>query len=156
MKFSTREDVEVPIAYVFAQVSDFAGFERRALRHGAHITRVDQDSGPAQPGSEWKIAFKFRGRNRALHAKLTVLDAPNGYQVTGESDGITVDTEIALVALSPSRTRIQVGMDLRAKSMTARLLLQSMKLAKVRLTKRFRARVVEYAEDMEDTYRKQR
>ena len=152
MKFSTREDIEVPIAYTFAQVSDFAAFERRALRHGAQITRVD--AGPVQAGSEWKIAFKFRGRNRALDATLSILDAPNAYQVLGASDGMKVTTDIELVALSPTRTRIVVGMDIRAKTMTSRLVLQSMKLAKAKLTKRFRARILEFSEDIEDGYRK--
>ena len=48
MKFSTREDIEAPVDHVFAEVSDFAGFERRALRHGADITRLDE--GPCRVG----------------------------------------------------------------------------------------------------------
>ncbi|MCG3266951.1 SRPBCC family protein [Yoonia sp. I 8.24] len=152
MKFSTREDIEVPIADTFARVSDFAAFERRALRHGVQVTRGDD--GPVKPGSQWQVAFKFRGRNRALDATLSTLDDPNFYQVLGASDGMTFTTEVELVALSPNRTRIIVGLDLRAKSMTSRLILQSMKLAKAKLSKRFRARVLEFSEETEDAYRK--
>ena len=154
MKFSTREDIEAPAEYVFAQVTDFASFERKALRHGAQVTRSDQDQGAPKAGSEWKIAFKFRGRSRTLEAKLTEITSPVGYQVAGIADGMTIRTGIELVALSPTRTRILVGIELRSKSFTARLVLESMKLAKAKLNKRFRARVVEFAEDIEDSYRK--
>ncbi|SFR45071.1 hypothetical protein SAMN04488005_2102 [Yoonia tamlensis] len=152
MKFSTREDIEVPIADTFARVSDFVAFERRALQHGAQITRVDD--GPVNIGAQWHIAFKFRGRARTLDAVLTNFDQPNSYQVTGSTDGMDSTTEVELVALSPSRTRIIVGFDVRAKTMTSRLILQSMKLAKAKLTKRFRARVLEFCEEIEDSYRK--
>lgn len=153
MKFSTREDIEAPMDHVFAQVSDFPGFERKALRHGADVRRLDH--GPVRVGSAWDIAFKFRGRDRQMTATLNELDPPNQYRIDTASDGLTVTTVVELVALSRGRTRLAVGMDLRAKSLTARLLLQSMKLAKHKLTKRFKARVLEFAEDIEDAYRKQ-
>lgn len=152
MKFSTREDIEAPIEHVFSQVSDFAGFERRALRHGANITRADDE--PVQVGSSWDIAFKYRGRDRRMQATLAELEPPHHYRVDTVSDGMAVTTEVELVALSRGRTRVAVGMDLRAKTLTARLLLQSMKLAKGKLSKRFKARIVEFAEDIEDAYRK--
>ena len=152
MKFSTREDIEAPVDHVFAEVSDFAGFERRALRHGADITRLDE--GPCRVGSSWDILFTFRQRERRMRATLVELDAPHHYRVDAMSDGLTVTTNVELVRLSRGRTRVSVAMDLRAKSLTARLLLQSMKLAKVKLNKRFKARIVEFAEDIEDAYRK--
>jgi len=139
--------------HVFAQVSNFASFERKALRHGADIRRIDH--GPVQEGSAWDIAFKFRGRDRKMTATVDELDPPNQYRIATASDELSVTTIVELVALSRGRTRVAVGMDLRAKSLTARLLLQSMKLAKGKLTKRFKARVLEFAEDIEDAYRKQ-
>lgn len=153
MKFSTREDIEAPIAHVFAQVSDFAGFERSALRRGADVRRLDR--GPFQTGSQWDAAFKFRGRDRKMQLTLTMLDAPEMYQLEARSDGLICETLVELVALSPRRTRLSVMMNLQPRSLTARVLLQSMKLAKGKLTKRFKARVLEFAEDIEDDYRKQ-
>jgi hypothetical protein len=152
MKFSTREDIEAPIDYVFAQVSDFAAFERRAMRQGAEVAR--RDGGAIVQGAVWDIGFQFRGRDRKVAATLTQLDGPNAMSINSASDGLNAATEVELVALSQSRTRVLVSFDLRAKTLTARLLLQSLKLAKTKMTKRFNARVLDFAEDIEDRYRR--
>ena len=151
MKFSTREDIEAPITHVFARVTDFSNFERRALRAGAHISRSDE--GPVGIGTSWTVLFTFRGRERSVASTLTELTEPTDLKVESVSDGMTVETNVALVALSPGRTRLMVGMELRARTLTARLLLQSMKLAKGKLQKRFKARVLNFAEEIEDSYR---
>lgn len=152
MKFSTREDIEAPIDYVFDRVTDFAAFERRALRQGAEVNR--RDDGEIGVGTVWDVAFKFRGRDRKVAAKLVVLDRPNAMQIESASDGLDAITIVELVALSQARTRVLVSLDLKAKTLTARLLLQSLKLAKTKISKRFKARVLDYAEDIEDRYRR--
>ena len=63
---------------------------------------------------------------------------------------------VELVSLSPKRTRIVVGLELSAKSLSARLLLQSLKLAKSSLTNRFGSRIKSFAQTTEDDYRKGR
>lgn len=152
MKFSTREDIEAPVDYVFAQVSDFAAFERRAMRQGADVAR--REDGPIAQGAIWDISFQFRGRDRRVLAELTQIDVPTLLSIDSASDGLNAVTEVELIALSQTRTRVLVSFDLRAKTLTARLLLQSLKLAKTKMTKRFNARVLDYAEDIEDRYRR--
>jgi hypothetical protein len=153
MKYSTREDIEAPIEFVFAQISDFDAYERRALRQGAEVSR--RAGGPAAVGTMWDIAFEFRGRPRKVVAELVKLDSPSTMVITSASDGLDVVTEVDLIALSQSRTRVMVSVELRAKTLTARLLLQSLKLAKSRTDKRFKARVRDYAEDIEDRFRRE-
>lgn len=152
MKFSTREDIEAPIGYVYGRVSDFAGFERRALRQGAQVNR--RDAGEVKLGAIWDIAFAFRGRERKVQAELTRLDLEQAIEVESQSDGLFAVTQVDLVPLSATRTRVLVAFDMRAKTLTARLLLQSLKLAKTKMTKRFKARVLDYAENVEDDYRR--
>ena len=152
MKFSTREDIEAPIDFVFDRVSDFDAYERRALRQGAEVSR--RSDGPAGVGTIWDVAFTFRGRARRMSAELMTLDRPTAMVIQSGSDGLDVRTEVDLIALSQSRTRVMVSFELKAKTLTARLLLQSLKLAKTKLTKRFKARVLDYAEDIEDRYRR--
>lgn len=152
MKLSTREDIDVPIDYAFARVSDFDALERRAMRNGVQVSR--RDAGEVQIGAIWDIAFDFRGRHREVVAELTKLDPAQAIEVESNSDGLTALTQVELVALSKTRTRVMVGFELRAKTLTARLLLQSLKLAKGKMLARFKARVAELAATVEDDYRR--
>jgi hypothetical protein len=152
MKLSTREDIEAPISYVYGRVSDFASFERRALRQGIAVKRRS-DAAP-EVGTIWDIAFDFRGRARNVQAELTTLDVDHAIRIESQSDGLNADTEIELIPLSATRTRVMVSFELKARTLTARLLLQSLKLAKTKMTKRFKARVLDYAEAVEDDYRR--
>ncbi len=151
MKFSSREDIEAPIDHVYAAITDFPAFERQALRRGADVRRTD-GSGPAQEGATWQVAFSFRGKERKLKAELTRLEE-QGLQLNTASAGIDGETVVDLVPLSPRRTRLAVSIELRAKSLSARLLLQSLKLAKANLTHRFKKRVAEFASDVEGRYK---
>ena len=152
MKFSTREDVEVPIDVVFTALSDFDGFERRAMRRGAEVERTDNLDAPGV-GMSWKIGFKYRGRERTLKPKLTRFDPQSAMEVVSTSGGIEVVLIVDLVELSPARTRMAVGLEVKPNSLSARLLVQSMKLAKSNLTKRFKVAVADYAENIERDHR---
>ena len=152
MKFSTREDIDAPIEQVFAAVSDFETFERQAIRRGADVTRVTDLPAPGV-GMQWAASFVMRGRQRSLRLTTDRFEAPHLIAVRAESDGIESDFVVELIALSRSRTRMTVGLDLRPKNLSARLLVQSLKLAKNTLTKRFKLRVAEYARSLEERLR---
>ncbi|PJI85178.1 hypothetical protein BC777_3176 [Yoonia maricola] len=152
MKLSTREDIEAPISYVYNRVSDFAAFERRALRQGVEVRCGTE--GAAALGTTWDIAFEFRGRARKVKAELIKLAPEEAIEIESHSDGLLALTEVEVVALSATRTRVLVGFDMRAKTLTARLLLQSLKLAKAKITCRFKARVLDFAKAIEDDYRR--
>jgi hypothetical protein len=66
------------------------------------------------------------------------------------AQGLEVDMIVELVALSRGRTRLSVDLDLKPKSISARLLVQSLKLAKANLSKKFHLRIADYARDLED------
>ena len=144
MKFSAREDIEAPIDQVFARVTDFATFERQMLRRGAEVRRVDAGQ-PVTVGSAWDVAFTFRSRERRLQATVTRLDPPSDLVIAIAGNGMDGVTTVELVALSPRRTRLSVTIELSARSLSARLLLQSLKLAKSNLSNRFKKRVSEFA-----------
>lgn len=155
MKFSSREDIEAPIDYVYARATDFAGFERQALRRGAEVKRLDGD-GLYDVGSKWDVAFKFRNKDRQMQVEVATLDDPNLMIVETTAQGLDTIARVELVSLSPKRTRIVIGLELSAKSLSARLLLQSLKLAKSSLTNRFGSRIKTFAQTTEEDYRKGR
>ena len=152
MKFSTREDVEVPVANVFEALSDFDNFERRAMRRGADVTRTDGLDEPGV-GMAWEVSFKYRGRQRTLTPTLTKYDAPTTLEIVSKAGGLDIVLGVDLLEMSPNRTRMTVGVELTPNTLSARLLVQSLKLAKANLTKRFKASLAEYAEGIERDHR---
>ena len=144
MKFSSKEDIEAPIGAVFAVLSEFESFERQAIRRGADIQRLGAIE-PPHVGMGWQVGFSFRGRQRDLKVSLTEFEPDSRIAVTGEGDGLTGRMELELLALSPGRTRLSVAMTLEPKTLSARLLVQSLKLAKAKLSQKFKQRVAEFA-----------
>lgn len=151
MKFSAREDIEVPIEAVFDRISDVDVFERQALRYGAEVERRKSRDGA--PGPAWRIKFKFRGRERKVMTERVVLEPPTLQVFDFTAAGLAGQTRIELVPLSPKRTRLAVGIEVTANTLTARLLLQSLRLAKSNLNARFKTRVHEQAQSIETKYR---
>lgn len=140
MNFTTHQDIDAPIDYVFRRVSNFDAYERQALRQGAQVTRVD-GQGPVGVGATWDVAFTYRNKDRKLRATVIEIDGPTTLAVETLATGLASVTRVTLVALSTQTTRINVTIDLTAKSLSARLLLQSLKLAKSNLNRRFAKRI---------------
>jgi carbon monoxide dehydrogenase subunit G len=149
MELTTNEDIEAPLEAVFATVADFDVLERSALRRGVDVRRTDQmyDHGP---GMTWATSFAFRGKTRTATIELIRYEPSELMSFTGVSGGLEVDMTINLVALSRSRTRLSITVEMRPRTLSARLLMQSIKLAKANVVKRFRVRIADYAKDIED------
>ncbi len=151
MKFSTTEDIEAPIDAVFDMLCDFEGFERSAMRRGAEVQRRDQRAEPGV-GMQWQASFELRGKRREMELEMVTFDRPNEMVLESTSPGMLGTTSFDLIALSRSRTRVLVELEVKPLNLSARLLVQSLKLAKNSLTKKFKQRVAEYAKTMEERY----
>ncbi|WP_417243945.1 SRPBCC family protein [Celeribacter sp.] len=136
MKFSTRKDIEAPAEYVFERIANFEALERQAMRRGIDVVRKD----PAQPrgvGAGWMMKVPFRGKTRDLEADIVTYSEPNGLTVNVTSDGLDMVLDVELVALSPNRTRLAMTYDVKPQTLSARILVQSIKFAKGTLDRRF-------------------
>jgi hypothetical protein len=151
MKFSTKEDLEIGIDEVFVMLSDFDGFERMFMRHGVDVMRLESDAAIGL-GSQWRAKAKIRGKMREFKVELVDYDRPNCMGFTSESGGIASSFIVELVALSRNRTRMRVELDVKPKTLPARLLMQSARLARNNLNKRYKTRVAHFAEDLEDRH----
>ena len=94
MKFSTREDVDVPIEQVFDLICDFDSYERSAMRRGAQVQRLDSLTTPGV-GMKWAAAFKMRGKMRDLEMEMTRFDRPNEMCVLSKTGGVNGAGQIA-------------------------------------------------------------
>lgn len=153
MKFSTKEDLEVPIDDVFAMLSDFEGFERAAMRHGAEIARKG-DGETIDAGLGWQVKATFRGKLREFDVTLSEFDKPNHMSFDALSNAMHGKFLVELVALSRNRTRMRAELDVRPKTLSARLLMQSAKLARNTLNRRYKTRIAHFAEDLEDRHKR--
>lgn len=153
MQFSSKEDIEAPIDAVFREITDFQSFERSALRRGAEVRRTDTRDKPGV-GMSWHARFMLRGRRREVDIDLVEYDVPNGIAIEARTSALLGRMRVDLVALSRGRTRLSVDLALEPRSISGRLMVQSLKLARNNLTKRFRLRVADYAVDLEDRYKR--
>ena len=153
MKFSTKEDLEVPIDTVFEMLSDFEGFERAAMRHGAEIARLDP-AAPVGVGLAWRVKAAIRGRQRKFLVHLSEFERPSQMAFEAESDAMKGLFLVELVALSRNRTRMRMALDVRPQTLAARLMMQSAKLARNTLNRRYKTRIAHFAEDMEDRHKR--
>ncbi len=148
MKFSTREDMDLPIEVVFEGISNFKSFERKALRRGAEVNRTDPEAGQGL-GTVWELSFQFRGKKRETIAEVSRFDVPEHLAVTYKSGGMIGAVNVSLVSLSKQKTRMMVALELAPTNLSSRLLVQSLKLAKGSLTKRFKGAVNDFATTLE-------
>ena len=151
MQFSTKEDIEAPIDEVFAMLADFESYERSAIRRGIEVQRADE-SCPAGAGMAWTARFLLRGKPRDLKLDLVQFDRPTAMRFEAASQGLDGTMTLDLLSLSQRRTRLSVVLELKPKTLPARLLVQSFKLAKANLTKRFKLKVATFAKTMEDRF----
>lgn len=148
MKLSARQDIDAPQDKVFAAVTDFDAVARRLHERGVELIRTDDGrDGPA--GARWISRIEYRGRSYTPTGLVVRLVPPETLVVGGEGDGLTFTLDVDVIALSRTKTRLVVAIDVRPKTFAARLLVQSAKLAKGRLTQRLEARLAIFAGALE-------
>lgn len=149
MQFRASETVTGGIDRVHALVSDMAYYERRALEAGLEVQRLDKLPAPA-PGMQWRIPFRAKGRDRVADIELVKLSVPTTLRFEGKVQGLLFEAVVDCRVLDPEATEVTVSTKLRAKSITAKVLMQSMKLARTTLNERYRKRVRKVLRDLED------
>lgn len=137
MKFSTREDTDQPAEKLFEALSDFSTLERLLLRRGAMVRRIDGKDA-------WQIGFDWRGKARHLNVTLNENVPPERLAFTGQSDQFDLYLQLTVVPLTPSKSRLIFELDVTPRGMKARLLLQTAKLTKHQLDRKFSQRVAEF------------
>lgn len=148
MKFSDRVDIEAPADFVWSQLTDFDGWERAALRRGAEVTRLDSAPGPA-PGMAWALAFQWRGKIRKLDLRTTAVDPGQHLAFSGTGPNVEGALVFDFVEMGPRRTRLAAGLDVRPRTLAARLFFQGLKLARSRVDRRFAKRMRQLATEIE-------
>lgn len=152
MKFSLKQDIEAPIVFCFAYLTDFDAWERSAMRRGAEVVRSEQKRAVAA-GMSWKASFPYRGKVRKLDVQLRKMVAPNKLNVFARSTAIEIDLHLDLSEMSARRSRLHLTMEALPRNLAARLFFQSMRLARTRMDRKFSMRVAQLVTEIETAYR---
>lgn len=150
MKFTTKSDVEAPLDFCFAALTDFDRWERSIRRRGATVSRIEN---AADPAPVWKADFSYRGKPRSAIIRL-VQSVPDK-RLAFVASGASVDAQVTLdlIALNPRRTRLAVVAEMTPNSLAARLFIQSLRLARGKVQGRFDDRVAQLAAELGDRHR---
>lgn len=148
MNFSGKEDIEKPIDEVFAAITDHESFETQVLRRGHEISR--QDSLTEQGvGMSWKMRVPVRGSLRDLTAVVSQFERPEVVAVDLNIGGLDAVVRADLIALSKTRTRMSLDIELMPRSITSRVLVQSLRLKRTSLIQALRRRMADFALQIE-------
>lgn len=143
MKFSTRQDTDIPADALFRAVGNFPSLERMLVRRGASVRRLDDMVRPGV-GMGWEIGFDWRGRRRGLDLRVARYEPNELIALDGTSDQFELQIRMTVVALTPSRSRLIFEADVQPRGMKARLLLQTAKLGKTQLDRKFAQRIADF------------
>lgn len=148
MKLTSKKDIEGSIDKVWAAMSDFEAWERAAMRRGAEVSRTDTLQRPAV-GMAWLTRFIYRGKERKVEVKLTEMSPRTVLGFDAVSSVVEAETRVELIEMSAKRTRIHVSMEVKPRSLGARLFLQSLRLARNKVDRKFDSRIDKLATEME-------
>ena len=152
MKITSRQDIEAPVGFVFDCLRDFDYWERAAMRRGADVVRTN-DPATVGPGLAWAVRFVFRGRDRKMALRLMGLEAPGQLAFAGSGANFEGTAAVDLLELGAKRTRLAMAAEVKPKGLAARLVLQSVKLARGRMQARIDARMAAIAGEIEERFR---
>lgn len=153
MKFKVSEDVDAPADVTWARFTDFSGVEADAKGKGAEIARVGNWDAPAM-GSAWRGTVKVRGRTRPLASEIVGFEMPERCEIKTVIGGMEAQYEMTFLSLRPDMTRVQVVLDLSASTLSARLALQTLKLARGRVMQRMQGLLARQGNLAEEDWRR--
>ncbi len=152
MIFVSKQNINAPAAHVFQQLTDFEFYESYAMRVGAQVERMDTFAN-LQPGMCWNISGHFRGKDRNLELTLDSYYPTDALSYICTTKSLNAAINFDVIPLSHTETRLKVTVDIQAKGLSARVALQSAKLAKKTLDRKFNARMHDFANNIGEKYR---
>jgi hypothetical protein len=153
MKFKVSEDVDAPADITFARFTDFSGIEAEVKGRGTELARIGNWQ-QATVGCGWRGSAKIRGRVRPVTSEISAIDEEKRCEIRTTIGGMEALYEMTFLTLRPDMTRVQVTLDLSANTLSARLALQTLKLARGRVMQRLQGLLARQGNLAEDDYRR--
>jgi hypothetical protein len=94
-----------------------------------------------------------RGKPREAVIEVLSIDTPHQFSVRTVTGGMTLNSRIAFVALTKRMCRIETETEAKPTTLRARLIINSLRLIRPRVVKRFRRALTNAATHLETLYR---
>ena len=152
MKLTARTDIDAPFGFVYESLADHESWVREATARGLAIERL-ADAPVSGPGAGWLAQVPFRGKLVAL--ELQVADQKPSEQLgyslrTNSFDGTIT---LSVMALSARRTRLHMAIEISPRTVIARVLINTLRLAKGRAQARMDHRLAQMGGQIEGRWR---
>jgi hypothetical protein len=151
MKLTAKSDIEAPLAYLYASISDTVAWEREAVRRGVEIERPG-DMPLAGVGAGWLVKVPFRGRLRKFQLRIDSMVPDESLEFSLDGQAMTGAGQLDTKSLSARRSRLRVTVEVKPKTLAARLFLNTLRLARRQVEARFEKRLGQFAARIEDRY----
>jgi len=155
MKLTAKTDLEVPGGFVYASLLDHDAWERVALARGIGIERP-ADMPLAGPGAGWRVRVPFRGKPRDILLRLDEATPETKVAMGVHGEAIEGSMVLEVLALSPRRTRLRLVLEIKPRTLAARLVLNTLRLARGRVQARLDLRIGQVGRRIEGWFAERR
>lgn len=153
MKLTAITDLDAPAGYVYACLADHGAWEREAADRGVEVRRP-ADMPLSGLGAGWRVKVPFRGQPVDILLRLDQQVPPERLGFAMQSKAIEGEFVLTVIELSQRRSRLQVMLEVKARTLAARLLLNTLALARGRVQARFDKRVRQIGTTIQDRYQR--
>jgi len=152
MELSYSNTINVPQDFAFDLATDFERFELEGFGNLAPFEPRNDIRAP-ELGARWRTAADFQGRPRRFSVELLKLEDPGTLVLGNKSEKYDVEAHFDFKAAGDEQTAFTFVLNAKAQSITGKLILQTIQLARARIVKSMQADFDKMAARMEAAYR---
>lgn len=152
MELSYNNIINVPQSFAFERATDFERFEAEGFGNLAPFEPRNEIRAP-KIGAKWRTAAEFQGRPRRFWLELLALEGPGTLVLGNKSAKYDVEARFEFKDAGAETTEFTFDLNAKAQSITGKLILQTIQLARGRIMKTMQADFDKMAERMEAAYK---
>jgi len=152
MELTYSNIIKVPQAFAFDRATDFERFEAEGFGNLAPFEPRNEIRAP-EIGAKWRTAADFQGRPRRFWLELLALEDPGTMVLGNKSKKYDVEARFSFVEAEADVTEFTFHLNAKAQSITGKLILQTIQLARARIVKSMQDDFDKMAARMEAAYK---
>lgn len=151
MELSYKSTINVPQKFAFARATDFEKFELEGFGKLSRFEPVSDICAP-EIGTRWRTSSEFQGRPRRFSLEILALEPHEALVLGNKSEKYDIEAHFGFAEIGPEETGFTFNLAAKAQSITARLILQTIQLARGRIEKSMQSDFQTMAQRMEEAF----